>query len=192
MAIVRSTTGYDIERDLRTVEHMSARLTPYVYENELYGSMPGDLVKLTVGGMLMRVQRLSAVAYLLSPKQRETLTKAQQKLEEVRRQWRVALEGKIQRELQARVKSIDQFIMDCSDNPKNCKENFPSTAEQRVILEALLDEAVQFGILTDTMKNGMVVLDNKLHRYVGDGEFMWDKRLEKAYPKDKYWFLYSK
>src|SRR5258707_14790510 len=53
MATVRPQ--FDIERDVKTVEAMASRLTPYVYENQLYGSMPGDLAKLTVGGLLMRL-----------------------------------------------------------------------------------------------------------------------------------------
>src|SRR5579871_2702207 len=55
VASTQSAIRYDLDRDVRTVEQMAARLTPYVYESELYGLMPGDLPKLTVGGLLMRL-----------------------------------------------------------------------------------------------------------------------------------------
>ena len=45
MASTQSAIRYDLDRDVRTVEQMAARLTPYIYENELYGLMPGDLPK---------------------------------------------------------------------------------------------------------------------------------------------------
>src|SRR5258706_198554 len=96
MASVRPQ--FDLDRDVKTVEAMASRLTPYVYENQLYGSMPGDFAKLTIGGLLMRVHRLASISDSLSPKQKDVLQKATDKLNEVRQQWAVAYEGKLEQE----------------------------------------------------------------------------------------------
>src|SRR5471032_2823723 len=101
MAIAHPVTRFDIERDVRTLDAMATRLKPYVYENELYGLMPGDLAKLTVGGFLMRLGRLSALKNTLTPKQQGVVQAAQAKVTELRTQWTVAYEGKITREFQA-------------------------------------------------------------------------------------------
>lgn len=192
MAIAQPVTRYDLDRDVRTVEAMASRLKPYVYENELYGLMPGDLPKLTVGGLLMRVHRLSGIASTLSAKQQDVLTKAQQQLDEVRREWTVAYEGKLTREFQARITAFNQFLNEYPDNPRSAAENYPSNAEKRTILEALSDEAASLDILSTDMKNALSATDNKLRRYTQPSSFIWDERLRPAYPEDKYWFLYLK
>jgi hypothetical protein len=192
MAIAQPVTRYDLDRDVRTVEAMAARLTPYVYENELYGLMPGDLPKLTIGGLLMRLHRLSAISGTLAPKQREAVQKAQQQLDEVRREWTVAYEGKITREFQARLTALNQFLNEYADNPRSASENYPSEAEKRTILEALTDEAANLNVLTSDMKNALGATDNKIRRYTQPSGFIWDERLRPAYPQDKYWFLYAK
>jgi hypothetical protein len=192
MAIAQPVTRYDLDRDMRTVEAMASRLKPYVYENELYGLMPGDLPKLTVGGLLMRLHRLSAISGTLSPGQREALQKARQQTDEVRREWTVAYEGKITREFQARLTALNQFLNEYPDNPRSASENYPSEAEKRTILEALTDEAANLNILTADMKNALGATDNKIRRYTQPSSFIWDERLRPAYPQDKYWFLHVK
>ena len=190
MASVRPQ--FDIDRDVKTVEAMAARLTPYVYEDQLYGSMPGDLAKLTVGGLLMRLHRLSAISNILTPKQREVLQKATTKLDEVRRDWLVAYEGKIEQEFRARITALNHFVNECMDNPRSCRENYPSEAEKRTMLQELGDEALSLNIMADEVKGALSSIDNKLHRYLEPGPFIWDPRLEPAYLRDKYWFLYIK
>jgi len=192
MAIAQPVTRYDLDRDVRTVEAMASRLNPYVYENELYGLMPGDLAKLTVGGLLMRMHRLSAISSTLSPKQQDTLNKARQQLDDVRRDWTVAYEGKLTREYQSRISAFNQFLNEYPDNPRSVAENYPSNAEKRAILESLADEAASLNILTADMKNALGATDNKLRRYTQPSSFIWDERLRPAYPEDKYWFLYLK
>ncbi len=192
MAIAQPVVRYDLDRDVRTLEAMAARLVPYVYENELYGAMPGDLPRLTVGGFLMRVHRLSAISSLLIPKQQEAVKTAQEQLDKVRREWTVAYEGKIAREFQARLTALNQFLNEYADNPRSAAENYPTNAEKRVILEALMDEAANLNAPTADMKNALGATDNKLRRYTQPDGFIWDERLRPAYPQDKYWFLYVK
>jgi hypothetical protein len=153
--------------------------------------MPGDLPNLTIGGLLMRVHRLSAIADLLSPQQRAALDKAIADLDKVRREWAVAYEKKLRRELQARIKSVEQLIAECGESPHRCADSYPSSIEKRVIAEALKDEGESRNALEPSLKAGLSSADNKLRRYVKPRDFIWDKRLEPAYPRDKYWFLYS-
>ena len=48
--VTRSIVRFDFDRDVRIADAMASRLKPYVYENELYGLMPNDYPKLTLGG----------------------------------------------------------------------------------------------------------------------------------------------
>ncbi len=192
MASVQPVIRFDLNKDVRTVEAMAARLLPYIYENEIYGPMPGDLPRLTVGSLLMRLHRLSAVADLLSSEQRSTLNTARQQFDQVRKDWSVAYETKLLHELNARLSSLLQFIAECQDNPPHCGDLYPSNAEKRVIAEELKDEAATRNVFTPTLQAELSGIDNKLHQFFSPGEFTWDARLKSAYPREKYWFLYVK
>jgi hypothetical protein len=184
--------GFDLDRDVRAVDIMSERLKPYIYEDELYGVMPGDLPRLTIGGLLMRLHRLAAVKDMLTPAQQNQLQQAQERFEQMRTEWRVAYENKIKQELQSRTTSLEQFLNECSDNLRSCADNYPSAMEKRVIIEGLLQEAQNLGSFSSDLNTRITALDNKIHRYAQDtGVFIWDTRLTKAYPHDRYWFLYS-
>lgn len=191
MTNASQTFAFDLDRDVRTVEAMAARLKPYVYEDELYGMMPGNLPKLTLGGLLMRLNRLTAIRDLLSPAQSQSVDKARQQLDEIRKEWRVAYEGKIQREFQSRLTSVGQFLEECADSTRRSDDNYPSAMEKRVMAEVLKDEAVTLNIFDSDMETRLTGIDNGIHRYIHPSKFRWDLRLEPAYPRDKYWFLYS-
>jgi hypothetical protein len=184
MATAQPVIRYDLDHDLRAVEAMAERLVPYVYETELYGQMPGDMPRLTLGGLLMRLYRLSAISSLLTPEQQQRLRMAKESLEKTQTQWRVAYEGKIQQELPARIKSLEQFA-------RSCMEIYPSGIEKRVMAEVLKDEAERLAVLSPETRLALTNVDGKIRRNVKPGgSFIWDRRLELAYPRDKYWFLY--
>ncbi|MBX3065152.1 MAG: hypothetical protein U0528_07960 [Anaerolineae bacterium] len=186
-----SRLEYDLGNDVRALEAMANGLVPYVYEDELYGVMPGNLPRLTVGGLLMRLHRLSALKDQLSPAQRDIVEAAQKKVDDAREQWHVAYTGKIKREFKARVEAIEQYLTECVESVRGCAENYPSSMEKRVIVEQLFQEAVALDELSDDMKKRLPQLDNGIRRFAEPGEFRWDHRLEAVYPRDTYWFLYS-
>jgi len=191
MTSTQPVISFDLDRDVRTVEAMAARLKPYVYENELYGLMPGDLPRLTVGGLLMRLRRLSALTDQLSPKQQNIVQSAQQQLDAIRKEWGVAYEGKLQRELTARLNSLGQFLSECHESPRRCFDGYPSAIEKRVIAQAIADEMEARNTATTITRASLTDFDNNLRRYVKPTDaFIWDARLEPAYPRDQYWYLY--
>jgi hypothetical protein len=182
---------FDLDHDVRAAEAMAARLTPYIYEPALYGPMPGELPRLTVGGLLMRLNRLSAISDLLSSTQQKALDTARRQFEDVRQEWAVAYEGRLKQELQSRLKALEQFIADCDEAPRLCADLYPSEIEKRVIAEALIDEATARNVLSPTVRARLTGIDSHLHRLArASDHFVWDTRLEPAYPRDKFWFLY--
>ncbi|MCC7449129.1 MAG: hypothetical protein IT324_17050 [Anaerolineae bacterium] len=191
MTSTQPVIAFDLDRDVRTVEAMAARLKPYVYENELYGLMPGDLPRLTIGGLLMRLHRLSALADHLSPKQQGIVQNAQQQLDTIRKEWGVAYEGKLQREFTARLNALGQFLGECHENPQRCFDGYPSAVEKRVIAHAIADEMEARHTATTVTRAVLTDFDNNLRRYVKPADhFVWDARLQPAYPRDPYWYLY--
>jgi hypothetical protein len=181
---------YSLERDVKTVEAMASRLKPYIYEPELYGLMPGDLPRLTLGGLLVRLTRLPLLQ--LSPSQHDLLDRARAQVDDIKKEWAVAYEGKIQRETKARIMSLNQFLDECPGNQSACADHYPSAIEKRVMLDALRYEAESLNIYTPEFKNGILAVDNKIHRFFEKSDrFVWDSSLQPAYPREEYWYLYQ-
>lgn len=191
MASTQPVIQFDVDGDVRAVAAMAAALTPYIYENELYGAMLGSLPRLTVGGLLMRLHRLSAIRSSLTPAQQQTVAQAQAQFDQVRKEWAVAYEGKLQRELPVRVKTYSELIKDCSDDLRRCADIYPSEIEKRVIIEGLRAEAEKHHVLDAQVANQIQSLDATLRRFTMPADFIWDKRLEPAYPRDQYGYLYA-
>jgi hypothetical protein len=186
----RSLFDVDLDKDVRAVEQMAAQLTPYIYEDELFGVMPNDLPRLTVGGLLMRLHRLEALRDLLMARQQETVDDALQRLNQVRKEWPLAVSSKVTQELKSRLNALGQAISECEENKRTCRENYPSDMEKRVIIELLKDELQAHDKWTDEVKGALSNLDNRIRRVAEKDDFCWDKRVEPAYPREKFWFLY--
>jgi hypothetical protein len=186
-----TTFGYDLNLDVRAVEVMANGLVPYVYQDDLYGLTSGNLPKLTLGGLLMRLHRLRQIYGLLTPEQQAVVVQAQAKLDETRTEWHVHVVGKLKREFKARIEAVEQFLNECSDNLRGCAENYLPQTEKRVIIEMLYRELDALNELSDDLIRRLTALDNGLRRFADEKtQFRWDGRLASVYPPEQFWFLY--
>jgi hypothetical protein len=185
--------GFDLNRDVTTLEAMVTHLKPYVYEKELFGMMPGSLPKLTLGGLLMRLNRLTQLAQqtdLLSERQRDIVAESARKFQSIRDEWRVAYEGKLAQELKSRLNALGVFLEECGEDLRRCSDGYPSAMEKRVMIEVIGTEMDALGILSDDQRSAVSGIDNMIRRVVEESDFIWDDRLRKVYTPDQYWFLY--
>lgn len=190
MATTHPVFEVDLARDVRSVEAMAANLTPYVYEDDLYGILPGDLPRLTLGGLLMRLERLHALSDRLPDPQRHIAEAARHKLDEVRDKWRVHYEKKLVHEARSRMVHLHQFLKEAEENPNRIAPDCPSAMEKRVIVELLKDEATHLGVWTPELANTLYVIDSQIRHLGEQRDFIWDPSVESAYPREKFWFLY--
>lgn len=190
MSIARPVLKYDLNHDVDTVQAMASRLVPFVYENEIFGYTPDDLPKLTIGGLRMRMHRLALLGNLLSDEQRERLATAQQQVDSVKQEWLVAYTNKTTDELVVRINEWDQFLSECNQNQDECREMYPAIAEKRVMAQVLANEARELNALTPDIEKRLNGIDLQLQGYFKAGSFVWDQRLQRAYPQDQYGFLY--
>ncbi|NDJ75615.1 MAG: hypothetical protein GYB65_05090 [Chloroflexi bacterium] len=185
------TLAFDLERDLRTLAAMASNLTPYLYEQELYGHLSGDLPRLTLGGLLLRLHRLSALSDILDPEQQTVVHDARLNFEAERAQWAVHYDNKLQFELQARVEALARFLDECAREDSACAVEYPIQAEKRTMIEHLRAEAAERNIPTNDLVPRLAQVDTRLKRSTREGAFISDARLVPAYPQDRYWWLYS-
>lgn len=191
-------TTFRIEQDLNEAQAMANGLVPYIYEDNLYGSVSGGLFSfssmpsLTPGALLMRQQRLHALEAQLTDAQRATLAGIDEKIDKVRKEWTVHWQNKLVQEAHSRLKAMRQFFEECRDNPRTCANSYLPEALRRTVVQVLADEIERENIPSNELDGAMKGADGMLRRYVRPSEFIWAKELEPVYAQPKYWWLYSK
>jgi hypothetical protein len=190
------STNYKIQLDLDEAKTMAEGLEDYVRGNELYGHTGGSffstMPSLTVGALLMRLRRLDALRDLMEDRQYKALDGAVDLWENVRKDWRVHYEGKMQHEMRSRLDSMKTFFRECDESPTNCHNNYRPELLRRTIVQEIIREMDKLGIeLEAPTRKKLEMVDNKLRSLVREDEFQWTEGLEGIYSKDEFWWLYS-
>jgi hypothetical protein len=186
-----SALAVNLAKDAAHARDMAEHLDPYLYQDELYGTLGRSKPKLTVGGLLLRLHRLEALQEQLAPAQAEAFVLAQAGLESARADWATRYGEKIKHELQARQRSFVWFLDDCDEKPKTCVSAYPVEAEKRTIIHHLLAEGETRGLDLAEESRLQAALDDRLRRRFKPGAFIWPAALQPAYPSGRFWWLYG-
>ncbi len=182
--------AYDLSRDVQTLAAMASNLTPYMYEDAVFGHLSSDLPRLTLGGVLLRLYRLSRLEAYLDDEQRTLVRDAQINFEAERARWAVHYEQKLQRELETRVHALEQFLADCN-REQGCAAEYPMQAEKRTMIAHLREEAAEHDVLSEEIASRIGQLDALVRQLTQSGPFVYtDERLTEAYPQARFWWLY--
>ncbi|GAB4420865.1 MAG: hypothetical protein Kow00106_17580 [Anaerolineae bacterium] len=183
--------AFDLDRDVRALVAMAAHLTPWLYEDELYGYVGGNLPRLTLGGLLLRLYRLERLGSHLSAEQLLQVQGARAQFDQARSQWAVHYEQKLRRELEARVHAFEQFLTDCEEDLSACALNYPVQAEKRTIIHHLVQEASALEIFENRLHGRIKELDRRLQGILQQGECLADERLCAVYSPTEFWWMYG-
>lgn len=184
---------YNSETDLRELEAMASNLSPYLYQPDLYGMIGNNLPRLTVGGLLLRLLRLEGIRSQLPDSQQKRLAEARQRFEQLRQEWSSHYDTKVQKELEARLRSFEAFLDEADDFPGGARGNYPAEATRRTILEYLKEEAQQRNLWTDDLAAELQRVDRRLQAILdrNQEQFVWNETLKEVYPANRYWWLYA-
>jgi hypothetical protein len=187
----------DLIRDAAVCKAMAADLNAYLLKDTLYWSLTDTgprrrpYPQLTLGGLLLRLHHLEILQRELSPRAYEAYTYARNEAESAFESWRVRLEHKLLAESKARIQTWSFFLSDCAETPGSCADEYPMQAEGRTMICLLLSKAD--GVLGVDQLHGQIQgLDHHLHTLTTLTPFIWDPIFEPAYPRDPFWWLYSK
>ena len=187
---------YSIDRDLAEAKTLAEHLVPYVYEDQLYGSIggmfAGSTPRLTVGGLLLRLHRLHALEDRLSAAQKAQLTEIEALNEQARSEWTVHYNEKLLSEASSRLNVIEAFFADCEDDPRSCAANYPPEAMRRTIVQVIVETLERLNLPNADVDRGARKIDSQLRRFTQPSDFIWAAELQPAFPKDPYWWLYAK
>ncbi len=188
---------YSIDRDLNEAKAIADHLIPYVYEDQLYGSIAGmfgsgNAPSLTIGGLVLRLHRLHALEDQLSTDQKAKLSAIEAQNESARKEWTIHYNDKLVQEGNSRLKMIERYFSDCDDDPRTCANNYIPEANRRTIVEDIVSTLQRNGAPNADLVNAAHRIDSKLRRYAQPSDFVWATALQAAYPQDAYWWLYAK
>lgn len=190
--------NYTITTDLKEAQSMVGRLEQYVRQDELYVQMGGlgtlfggaQMPALTVGALLLRLNRLTALQADMTAEQRAQLEQIRASHESVRSEWRLHYDEKLKREAHSRLVAMRRFFEECAENPRTCASNYRPEALRRTIVEEVINEMARLGIEDEELPGLVREIDSRLRRYVRPDAFLWDDRLQTVYGRDQFWWLY--
>ncbi len=184
-----------LERDLEVVEAIAADLKDYLLSSTLYWSLskprPGPhlLPKGTLGGLLLRLHRLTALEETLNPDQYQRLRDAAGQAHAALDHWAVQAEEKTLREIKARLGALQAYLEEVEDAPRRYAPEYPVQAESRTAIDLLLDFA---GRAVDARLAAQVeAADQRLRALVEPGAFVWHEAAAPAFPPERFWWLYA-
>lgn len=192
--------NFSIERDLREAKAMADALTPYVYNDEIYVSIGGGLFgggnmpSLTLGALLMRIRRLTALRDTMTAEQQTTLDAVIARNDAVHNEWRMHYDQKLVREAHSRLDAMRRFFEECRDSPRQCSAIYLPEVLRRTIVEECRAPIADNKSGTDDndLDKKIRDVDGRLRALVSPVDFIWDAQLQTVYPQADYWWLYAR
>jgi len=161
--------------DLRWLQAAIPQLKEYLLSNEIFWNVGSD-PQLTLGNLLLAEAKVKA-----SGGDKKLLAEiAAQKKE-----WYSAWQNKAKREFASRLRQWTQYLSELAEHPSRYAAQYKTEVRVRALLELLAGEAPR-------LSSQLTAADSTLKALTTSGEFVWDKDVEAAYPKSKYWFLWAK
>lgn len=182
--------------ELLVAEAMAAELTDYLLGDRLFrqivvqSPLGTQQPKMTLGGVLSRLQLLQFRSAALAPEERTRVERLASAVDEARRTYRAPWESFLRKEIKSNLDSWRWYMDECFRRG-GCASTYPAEVRARVRLALLFDEAVsaRFDILAE--QGHLRRLDSQLRNVWRDGAFLLDPSLRGLYPADRYWWLYG-
>jgi hypothetical protein len=187
------STGLEkLTQDALILTEMAGEMADYLRSDTLFWQMMrGNMPKLTLGGFLMRQDRLLALRDLLSEEDQERVDTAVTQFNLALVEQIVRLEQKAHRELEARIRQWSEYLKDLRWG-QSTAANYSSAVETRVMMTAVINKlSLPPYQLEPRIADQIALLDGSLRRRWQTGPFVWPEEWEPAYPKAEYWQLYG-
>jgi hypothetical protein len=188
--------AYTPDSDLQFVEACAPELEAYLMASVIYWPLAQPkghalLPRLTLGGLLLALHRLSAVERDLPAGQAVRLTRARTRIETERLRWTAAMGTKVAPEMQAHLNLWRAYLDDLSESPGPNADLYPTEVRARAMLQ-LLATSPETVPLPAVARQAMQALDVRLREMFAAGSFVWEEQLAPAFSPPDYWFLYGR
>ena len=180
--------------DLAIAEAMANELEEYIVDNELYWTLTvrtkeGDhALQMTGADLLTRLYRLQGERAALSLTDQTRLDNVQKSVDATIYSLRTRFHERLQREIKARLDSLNWFLEECTKKPKRCGVEFPFEMRNRQRIEEALKQLNYQ--LPEPLQSRLHQIDTRLRQVAMPAEFLWDQRWQAIFPPQPYWYLY--
>lgn len=181
-----------VSHELDIVEQMITSLPDYLaFEGIFYPLTGATLPRLTLGSLLMRLNRLGAIVDSLEPDAAQRLQADWKQFDALLPNHQVAIEQKATAELDMRLQQWESANIEWRE--KGAEEGFwQNNVEIRTIIQALVSflQKAPFHVHVAQVEE-MLATDALWQTVWRTGPFVWAEVWEPAYPKTQYWWLYG-
>lgn len=191
------SSNYKLDQDLKEAVKMAEGLDDYIRQDELYGNIGGgffsggNMPKLTVGALLLRLRRLDAMRTQMTADQHTDLRNAQENLRRVRKEWNMHYEQKLVREALSRLEAMRAFFRECTESKSLCANIYKPELLRRTIVQEILLEMKDQNIQSEEVDKTVKDIDGKLRGFIVKADFQWSDELAPLYPPADFWWLYA-
>lgn len=181
-----------LSRDVTILAAMSMEMDEYCRHEVLFWPMAeGNMPRLTLGGYFLRQHRLTALNHLLTPAEQSKVAEAIERFNEVTKERVVAIEMRVEQELQVRLRHWQTSLRDWQEHPPTIPV-YAAGVEERAMMAALLARFSQApGVADAQLPSRIAGLDQALRGRFRRGDFVWPAAWQPAYPEPLYWWLYG-
>ena len=182
--------------DLAIAEEMVAELDSYLVGNDLYRTVMartgrGELkLQMSGGDLLSRLHRLQGERDALSAAEQARLDAVQQSADRAIYSLRTRFHERLGREMKARLDSLRWYLDECQEDRAKCRTEYPFEIRNRQRIEEILKQLGKNA--SPELMSVLNQVDRRIRQLGQSPGFVWDRRLEKVYPSDRYWYLYQR
>lgn len=187
-----SVPKLDGHTELLIAQHMLRDLEDYLKSDVLYwhvaepNPLGSHMPQLTIGALLEAITRAVAAQNELTPGQRQELEAARAQLDRIRAAHAARFVSKAIHELHGR---LGAWKTNLDDEGRKSKSFYAQDARVRAKVY-LLENALGADAPAEILKQREQI-DLELFEVFVPGEFVWDARLQAAFPKKPCWWLYG-
>jgi hypothetical protein len=182
-----------IETDLTVVEKMATEMAPYLVSECTHWVMGNShMPLLTIGGYLMRQDRLLVLCKTLQAAQQKRLQQAIIQFEQALIEQVVRFEERTHQELHARLSEWVGYLRRLGVYRSRHDATYPTAVNTRVMIAAMMDKLQRPPYQLDiAVLDEVTTLDRRLRGQWVPGRFVLPFVWQPAYPPEKYWWLYG-
>lgn len=182
-----------VERDLGILDAMRSRFDQYLSSESLFYPLDDiKLPRLTLGGYLMRLNRVLGIVHLLPERDALRLAQNMVALREATAAHLVRLETKGNQEAWARVRQWGATVGELADNCEEFGAFYHTAVESRVMVQALVAFLANRPLrLSAGIEQELAAVDRQLLERWRPGPFIWPAIWRASYAEAGNWWLYG-
>jgi hypothetical protein len=180
-------------QDLHILEAMVAEMEAYLNSDATYWPMRQEgMPKLTIGGCLMRLDRLQIMRHYLPEAEQSSLNDTLSAFNTLLIERVVRFESRAHAELHARLREWTTYLRHATSHKVREKEHYANTVDTRLVIAALMDKLQTAPYrLAPQLAQDVAQMDNYLKAQWENGEFVLLPMWQEAYSAKTYWWLYG-